>query len=1017
MKLIANIFQSYHLSTLPIRYSLSTITFQMPIPQMRRAGETNHSPKNIERYQKEKHQTISEPSKEKSFSQEGKEPKKIKKTLSFKTHKVLQFLISAVIVLIFVGTISFVGVIAYFSKDLPDPNKLIDRTVAESTKIYDRKGETLLYEIHGDQKRTSVELSDISQYVKWATLSAEDKHFYEHHGINVFSIIQAVVIDPLLGKGIRGGSTLTQQFVKNAILTNEKRVSRKIKEWILSYQIEKKFSKDQILKMYFNEIPYGSVVYGVEAASQYFFNKSAKDLTLAESAVIAGIPQAPTRLSPFGSHLDQLFARQRWILDEMVDQGYITKDEAEKAKTEEIKFAERNAEDTGMIAPHFVMYIKELLAEKFGDKAVEQGGMKVITTLDLDKQKIAEDIIKEKAEKNLEWEATNAALVSIDAKTGQILAMVGSKDFFNKEIDGQVNVAIRPRQPGSSIKPMAYASAIEKGFTTETILWDVKTVFPTATGPYSPLNYNLKENGPVTMRKALAGSLNIPAVKTLYLAGVEYVKGNLMKLGYSTINEKTQCGLSLVLGGCEVTLLDHTAAYTALARDGERSFSAAILKITDKDGKTLEEFEKRTEKVFSENTARSIDSIMSDNNARAYIFGTNNSLTLPGRPVAAKTGTTNDFKDAWAIGFTPSIVTGVWVGNNNGKEMKTGADGSMIAAPIWQAYMTAILKDQPVESFKEPAGLADSLKPILRGQMSPETEVEIDKATGKLATAYTPPSYREKKKFREVHDTLYYVNKDFPNGPAPENPAQEDPMFTPWETGVQNWIKAQVDKAKAEGKTSEWDIVNQQPPTEFDDLHTEANRPTLTILSPNSNQLIETNPVNFSANASAPRGIFRIEFELDGQIVGLATASPYSVSTYLSNFSAGYHTLKVTAYDDIDNFNSTEIEINLRLPVVPANLEWLNPQTNSTFKLSNFPLTITAKMISPENIEHITFYAQKKGDSYSKMISRAAVATSEAFSITWTKTDLVGEYQVYGVLLDKNGSTSNSSILTLNITE
>lgn len=381
-----------------------------------------------------------------------------------------KFILKLLLLIIVLG----VGFVIYASKDLPDPNKLMDRHVAQSTKIYDRTGKTVLYEIAGDQKRTLVSLSDIPVNVRNATIAIEDKDFYKHGGFSVWAIFRTAVTDLLFHKSA-GASTLTQQFVKNAILTNEKTITRKVKELILSYQLERKFSKDEILQMYLNEIPYGSTSYGVEAASLRYFGKNVKDLNLAESAILAALPQAPSRYSPYGANKDLLIARQHYILDLMAKQGYITQAEADNAKKTELVF-KKQADN--LLAPHFVMYIKDLLSEKYGDKTVEQGGLKITTTLDLDKQKAAEQVIADHATKNQEkYQASNAALVSIDPKTGQILAMVGSKDYYDDKIDGQVNIATSPRQPGSSFKPIVYAADFIKGFTPDTILYDVVTNF------------------------------------------------------------------------------------------------------------------------------------------------------------------------------------------------------------------------------------------------------------------------------------------------------------------------------------------------------------------------------------------------------------------------------------------------------------------------------------------------------------------------------------------------------------
>lgn len=812
------------------------------------------------------------------------------------------FIILAVIGALF-GSIIFVGAIAWYSRNLPDPNKMINRVVPESTKIFDRTGKTVLWEMHGGERRTIIELDQISDYAKWAAISAEDKDFYKHKGFKITSIIRSIIVDILRGGRVQGGSTITQQLVKNAILTNEKSFARKLKELILSYQIEKKFTKDQILKMYFNEIPYGGVNYGIESAANYYLGKHANELTLSEAAILAALPQAPTRLSPYGTHVDELFIRQKWVLDEMVKNGYISKDDAEKAKSEKITFNQENV--GGILAPHFVFYIKEILAEKYGDETLETGGLTVISTLDLEKQKLAEDAVHNAKEKNLKYKATNAALLSVDAKTGEILAMVGSQNFNDNDIDGQVNVTVMPRQPGSSIKPVIYSAAFEKGFTTETVLYDAYTIFAKEPKEYAPRNYNKKEYGPITLRRALAGSLNIPAVKTLYLAGYENVKDLMENMGYSTITDKSQCGLALVLGGCEVKLIDHVGAFTAFARDGERAEIAGILKVEDKTGKILEEFQAKKHKVLGENSVRQINSILSDDGARSFIFGSGSPLVLKDRPVCAKTGTTNDNKDAWTIGYTPSYVTGVWVGNNRGESMSSGADGVVVAAPIWHEYMANILADTPVEYFKAPEPLDPSLPPILRGEMPGEVEVEVDRASGKLATEYTPITFREKKKFTVAHDILFYINKDNPTGPQPENPAS-DPMFQPWEDGVRQWYEKQAQETGQQ-------YIFQDPPTETDDLHIPANFPSITLLSPTNQQLIESNPVNFQVQVSAPRALSRVIYEIDGTTIGVASSAPFNLTTNISGYAQGYHKLKVTAYDDIDNSSSVEIELNLKI--------------------------------------------------------------------------------------------------------
>ncbi|MDD5071259.1 MAG: transglycosylase domain-containing protein, partial [Patescibacteria group bacterium] len=743
---------------------------------------------------------------------------------------VVSFLAIAVFGLIFV---------AWISRGLPDPNKLMERQVAQSTKIYDRTGETILYEIHGDEKRTMVNLEEIPDYVKWATIAIEDKNFYKHGGISIWGIFRGVIWQTLRGKRAQGGSTLTQQFVKNAILTSERTVTRKIREWILSYGIEKKFTKDEILQMYFNEIPYGSTAYGVEAASQRYFGKSVRDINLAEAAILAALPQAPSRYSPYGSNLNLLINRQHYILDLMKEQGYIPEAKAEAAKRFSLEFKKQTE---NIIAPHFVMYIKEMLSEKYGEKMIEQEGLKIYTTLDLYKQKIAEEVVTAQAEKNEKnYNAANAALVSLDPKTGQVLAMVGSRDFFNDEIHGQVNVATSLRQPGSSLKPLVYAAAFLRGYTPDTILYDVVTNFSIdPSNPYEPRNYDSREHGPVTIRKALAGSLNIPAVKTIYLAGIDNVLSLAADFGYTSLSDRDRFGLSLVLGGGEVKLLEHVNAYGVFAREGLFNPIAAILRIEDKNGNVIEELgEPKEKRVLDPKIARMINNILSDNGARSYIFGENSWLTLGSRPVGAKTGTTNDYHDAWTVGYTPSIVTGVWVGNSDNAAMKRGADGSVVAAPIWHNFMKKVLGDTPVEEFRGPE-IVKTGKPVLDGEIEIGEKIKIDLASGLLATVYTPESFLEEKIYKQDHCLLYYVDKDDPRGPEPKNPGK-DPQFELWESRVLAWAKA----------TS---TITASPPTEYDNLHKPENRPIFQIITPSSNQTITEPLLTARINASAPRG-------------------------------------------------------------------------------------------------------------------------------------------------------------------
>ncbi len=820
-------------------------------------------------------------------------PKKKDGKSFFSLKRIVLFFLSAGLA----GSIVLAGLIGWYSRDLPDPNRLIERALPQSTRIYDRTGKVLLYELHGTQQRTLVTLEDIPPYLKSAAIISEDKNFYQHKGFDIKGILRAVFVDVLRGGRVQGGSTITQQLIKNALLSNEKSLSRKLKELVLAYQIEKHFNKDQILQMYFNEIPYGSTAYGVRAASYTYFDKDVKDLTLAESAALAVLPRAPTYLSPWGTHRDRLIAAQGALLDSMAEEGAISALEADDAKKEKLAFrAQRNS----LRAPHFVMFVRELLTDIYGEKLVGEGGLTVTTTLDYDKQTIAENVITEWAKKNESMNAHNAALVSLDTRTGEILAMVGSKDYYDESIDGNVNVTTRARQPGSSFKPIVYAAAFQKGYTPSTILFDLKTNFDT-TGqkPYEPENYSQKENGPVTMRKALAGSLNIPAVKTLYLVGVASAVDLAKNLGYTTLQDPDRYGLSLVLGGGEVTLLQHTAAYTAFAQEGVRAEPAAILRVQDSSGNTLQEFQKKNSTTaLDPETTRNITSILSDNSARAYIFGEQNYLQLSGREAAVKTGTTNDFRDAWTIGYTPSIATGVWVGNNDNSAMKKGADGSKLAAPIWRDYMQKTLASSGSESFTRPIPITTG-KGILDGTVGQEVRVRYDAATGDLAGDQTPLDRIQEHVTREIHDILYYVDKNNPRGPIPTHPEQ-DAQFPTWERSVRAWvIKSKIQ----EGAPS---VEGAGAPT--------TTPPTLSIETPQENDTITSSSFTSTVSTSSVREISRVEYYLDTTLLGAVTTAPYSLTTTLTRAQNGYRTLKVKSTDTSGAFQEVKMSINVLLP-------------------------------------------------------------------------------------------------------
>lgn len=881
----------------------------------------------------------------------------------------------------------------YYSKDLPDPNQLLDRQVPESTKIFARDG-SLLYEIHGEYKRTQVTLDQIDENLKHATIAVEDKNFYNHRGISITGIARAIVVDIIQRRKAQGGSTITQQFVKKAMLTDDKSWDRKIRELILSLAIESRFTKDQILNLYLNEIPYGRNAYGIQAAAESYFNKSAKDLTVAESAYLAALPQAPTYYNPMGAHPEALENRKNTILMLMREQGYITAEQEKLALEEKIEFQKTR---TAISAPHFVFYVQDYLANEYGEKTLEEGGLKVYTTLDPRLQKIAETVVKEGAEKNAsKYNAHNASLVAIDPKTGQILAMVGSKDYFGKstpegctpgkdcKFEPNVNVSTSPsRQPGSSFKPYVYVTAFKPEFkySPATMLMDVTTNFGTYGGKnYIPSNYNGSNNGPVSMRKALAGSLNIPAVKTLALVGVNSAVQTARDLGITAPLQ--DCGLSLVLGGCEIKLLDHVAAYSVLANGGVRNDKTAILKIEGKGGVILEEYKSAPREVIDPKAVYELTSIMTDNDARSFVFGSKSPLILPDRVVAAKTGTTNSWVDGWTMGFTPSLAAGVWAGNNCGNNcpMKTNADGVFVAAPIWNAFMRQALADTPAETFKEPAGIK---------------KVVVDAVSGKLPTDHTPQTkteifadYAVPTQYDDVH---IQIAVDTTTGlPAnsltpPENTSyQTYTIFHSEKKDNPNWENPVIAWALANGYTYPNNNTEPNPVTP-----PSGNGPDITILEPNEGSTISTKPFRVSVSAVSVNPISRIDLFIDGQFFKSLSSSPF-VFDIDKTLADGQHTIAIKAVDTAGASSDTSISINLALSTPIIIVE---PNDNST---ATFPMTLVAE--SSNFYNQLEFYYQgEKGQA--KLIGSSSnitkVGEKYQFMVDWSGGLESGTYRIF----------------------
>lgn len=685
------------------------------------------------------------------------------------------------------------GILIWVSTlEIPDLSAFEERQVLQTTKIYDRTGEVLLYDLSGDVKRTIVPFAEMSRHIKNATVAIEDDQFYNHFGIDIRAIFRAAISNFTSGDlGGQGGSTITQQVIKNSVLDREKHLSRKVKEAILSIKLEQVLTKDEILEVYLNESPYGGTIYGVEEASQSFFGKKSSDLTLPEAAYLAAIPQAPTYFSPYGNNRDALDARQNLVLDRMRINGFITVEEYEEAKATEVEFQPQAV--TGIRAPHFVMFVIEQLAEEFGEEAMSEQGYRVITTLDWELQQEAERIVSEKAAENTEkFNASNAGLVATDPKTGDVWVMVGSRDYFSEEVDGNFNVALSSRQPGSSIKPFVYASAFKKGYLPNTILFDVPTQFSPACDKwsrssespcYSPNNYNSKFIGPISMRNALAQSLNIPAVKTLYLAGLKDTLKFTADMGITTLNEPDRYGLTLVLGGGEVRLLDMTYAYGVFANRGVKTKPRSILRIEDNRGNIIIEPEVVTTRVLDENVANMMSDVLSDNVARTPLWGSNSLINFRDRDVAAKSGSTNNLRDAWIMGYTPNIAVGAWCGNNDNSPMGGGLSG-LITTPMWRAFMDVALEKLPAETFTQPQINKEGVKPIIRGEY-------VDTALLIQALANQPegvPKIDLSLIYNNIHSILHYVNKNDPQGPYPTNPAADD-AYENWEYGVQTWNK------------------------------------------------------------------------------------------------------------------------------------------------------------------------------------------------------------------------------------
>lgn len=856
--------------------------------------------------------------------------KRIKKTKKWASRVVIKFVIWGFVVATLLGAGFIVSAFAYYSKDLPDLEK-IDAPMVQSTKIYDRTGEILLYDVYGEEKRTAVSFEKIPQSIKDATIAIEDERFYKHNGLDIKSLLRALFVNLTRQRVVQGGSTITQQLIKNYFLSPERTIARKIKEFVLSLQLERKYSKDEILNFYLNQIPYGANAYGIESAALTFFNKRALDLSLAQSATLAALPKAP---SYYWKNKEELKKRRDYILNRMYNIGFVAKEELDAALAENMEFSKQSQ---NIKAPHFVIYVKNYLEEKYGEDYVFKNGLKVTTTIDWDIQQIAERLIYEAAIKNKKlYDARNAALVAVDVKTGQILAMVGSYDYFDEKNDGNVNVATSDpgRQPGSSFKPFSYAAAFERGFTPNTVLFDLPTEFSTYYDQcplieikyqteeekeinistennkcYHPQNYDGKFRGPVTLKSALAQSLNIPSVKVLYLAGIKETVDLAQRLGISTLKNNNYYGLSLGLGSVEVKPLDMALAYSVFANDGVKNEKSAVLRVENYQGKILEEHKTKTKQAINSQIARQITDILSDNLARTPMFGENSSLYTVGIPSAAKTGTTQDYKDAWTIGYTPDIAVAIWVGNNNGDKILKSRASAMVTGPIWNSFIKEVVQKKGVKnSFIPPENPLPQNNEILNGSFEIVKKIKIDKTSKKLATEYTPIDFIEEIIQKEVHSILYYINPKKPKESGDEN---RDPQFINWEMPILEWVKEQ----NLFGKN--YNITPNKVTQEYDDIHTPQNQPNIDILNISDNTIVNPPNLIIKTNITSVFPVKQVDYFFNSQSLGSVFYPPYNLMFPVSKINDlgenNSGVLKIVAYDIYGNRKEKQISIQILL--------------------------------------------------------------------------------------------------------
>ncbi len=957
----------------------------------------------------------------------------------------------------------FFGYTVWVLAGVPGTDEIKNISLADNSIIYDATGKVVLYSIHGKENRLYVPLSEISPHMGAAILAAEDADFYTHQGIDLSGMFRSVYFLLRTGEIRGGGSTLTQQFARSALLTPEQTLTRKLREIYLAFRLERSFSKDEILELYLNKVSFGNNAYGVERAARTYFDKSAKDLTLAESIVLASLPQAPTRWSPYGPKKEvslnvtpeylaehnvkseqdfwalrtedsspvnpgllgknieivpgvtiYIDGRVDYVLNQMKEKGFISDFEYQRTH-EDLQHITFTPYREMITAPHFVFYVRDILEQELGKDVLEQAGLKIYTTLDADLQKTAEDMVADQAEINKGYGVTNLSLVAAEPKTGYIKAMVGSRNYWDEEIDGQVNVNLQRRQPGSSFKPITYAAAFLNGLAPATILFDVETKF----GNTTPQNFSGTFRGPLSIRQALGNSLNIPALKAGILAGDHAVYDLARKMGFEFAQDADFYGAAIAIGSAEVTPLEMLQANAIFADGGKKIPLTPILWVEDKNGNILvdhREIPDDPEQVLDPETAYLVTDILSDPNARGP--GWNGRLQLPGRKNAVKTGTSNAVdpatgnkypNDNWTNGFTPQLATVVWAGNNRGFVKNLRADGFNNAAPLWKRFMEYYHRGKPAEDFERPPGIKTIAVERFSGKLPPPgldphfivsdifsslnapTEVgdsvkiiEVDKVSGKLPNEFTPPDAIERRAILNIHSE------------RPDDPA--------WEIPVQAWLRAHGGEFLAAFGAA--GFVTSAIPTETDDVHKaddQENKPTVSLLNPPSFGIVTPPLVDVVPDVSAPNGLKYIEIYWDDELKKTISKAPWNTSIDITGAVAGStHSIKVRAVDQLYYADESTVQVKIGADSAPPKITFLFPSPDDT--------TIPGGVLHVFRVSSVDESSAVASVTFRLDGKNLGTDESAPFEMKWEAPNKRAEYQLEVEATDTAGNSVERSI-------